>query len=146
TITSRLGGPIEVVRVVARSADKPRDAAVPADRLGFDPNEVLDDPSIDIVVEVMGGVDPTGAYLRRAIETGKHVVTANKALLAERGDALIELAEQRGVDLYFEAAVAGGIPIIRVLREALASDRIVSLRGIVNGTSNYVLSRMADEG
>jgi homoserine dehydrogenase len=95
---------------------------------------------------VIGGLHPAGDYVRTAIERKKHVVTANKALLAEKGDALIELAEQERVDLYFEAAVGGGIPIIRVLREALASDRVVALRGIVNGTSNYILSRMADAG
>src|SRR5690606_33375941 len=103
-------------------------------------------PDVDVVVEVMGGLHPAGELVKAALDLGKHVVTANKALLAEEGDALLETAEQKKVDLYFEAAVAGGIPIIRVLREALASDRIVSLRGIVNGTSNYVLSRMADEG
>jgi homoserine dehydrogenase len=101
---------------------------------------------VDVVVEVMGGVEPAGSIVRAALERGKHVVTANKALLSEAGDELLEMAESRKVDLYFEAAVAGGIPIIRVLREALASDRIVALRGIVNGTSNYVLSRMQGEG
>src|SRR5690606_4285687 len=103
-------------------------------------------PDVDVVVEVMGGLHPAGELVKAALDLGKHVVTANKALLAEEGDALLETAEQKKVDLYFEAAVAGGIPIIRVLREGLASDRIVALRGIVNGTSNYVLSRMQHEG
>jgi homoserine dehydrogenase len=94
----------------------------------------------------MGGVDPADSYLRRAIQGGKSVVTANKALLAARGHELIELAEARGVDLYFEAAVAGGVPVIRVLREAFASDRIIAVRGIINGTSNYILSRMTEAG
>jgi homoserine dehydrogenase len=146
SIESRLGGPIDVVRVVVRDRDKRRDPAIGADRLGTDARAIIDDPSIDVVVEVMGGLAPAGEYVQAAIEAGKHVVTANKALLAEHGDALIELAERRGVDLYFEAAVGGGIPIIRVLREAFASDRIVALRGIVNGTSNYVLTRMHDAG
>ncbi|MCZ7682711.1 MAG: homoserine dehydrogenase [Sandaracinaceae bacterium] len=84
--------------------------------------------------------------MRRAIERDRSVVTANKALLAEHGHELIELAEARGVDLYFEAAVAGGVPVIRVLREAMASDTVVALRGIVNGTSNYILSRMREAG
>ena len=142
TVEARLGAPIHVRRVVARDRAKSRDSMIPAERLSFDPAEVIADPEIDIVVEVMGGLEPAHTLIRQAIEAGKHVVTANKALIAEHGDALIELAEKKGVDLYFEAAVAGGIPILRVLREALASDRVVSLSGIVNGTSNYILSRM----
>jgi homoserine dehydrogenase len=146
TIEGRLGAPIEVRRIVARDPSKRRPAAVPADRLSFDPEAVLSDPDIDVVVEAVGGLEPAGSWVRAAIESGKHVVTANKHLLAEHGDELIQLAEERGVDLYFEAAVAGGIPIIRLLREAFTSDRIVALRGIVNGTSNYILSRMTDAG
>jgi homoserine dehydrogenase len=145
-IEGRLGGRIDVRRIAARDADKARAEAVPRDRLTFDPWSIIDDPDIDIVVEVMGGLAPAGELVRAAIERAKHVVTANKALLAEHGDELLELAEQKGVDLYFEAAVAGGIPIIRLLREAFASDRIVALRGIVNGTSNYILTRMTDAG
>jgi homoserine dehydrogenase len=111
-----------------------------------DPLAVVSDPDVDIVVEVMGGVDPADSYLRRALQAGKSVVTANKALLAARGHELIELAEAGQVDLYFEAAVAGGVPVIRVLREAFASDRIIAVRGIINGTSNYILSRMTESG
>ena len=146
SIEARLGGRLVVRRIAARDAAKERDPVVPLELLTFDPQVVLDDPSVDVVVEVVGGLEPAGQYVRQALERGKNVVTANKMLLAEHGHALIELAESRGVDLYFEAAVAGGIPIIRVLREALASDRILGLRGIVNGTSNYILSRMHDEG
>ena len=145
SIEARLGGRLVVRRIAARDPGRERDPVVPRELLTFDPQEVLDDPSVDVVVEVVGGLDPAGRYVREALERGKNVVTANKMLLAEQGHALIELAEARGVDLYFEAAVAGGIPIIRVLREALASDRILGLRGIVNGTSNYILSRMHDE-
>ena len=94
----------------------------------------------------MGGVSPAGDYVRRALAAGKSVVTGNKALISAEGPQLLALAEQRGADLYFEAAVAGGIPVIRVLREALVSDRIVALRGIVNGTSNYILSQMQEHG
>lgn len=144
-IEGRLGGSIDVRRVVARDRAKARSEMVPAG-LSFDPWDVIDDPDIDVVVEVMGGLSPAGELVRAAIERGKHVVTANKALLAEHGDELLELAESKGVDLYFEAAVAGGIPIIRLLRESLASDRIVALRGIVNGTSNYILTRMTEAG
>lgn len=147
TLRGRLGGAtLEVRRIAARDPDKPRDDVVPQALLGWEPEEVVAADDVDVVVEVMGGVEPAGRLLRAALERGKHVVTANKALLAEHGDELLGAAEARGVDLYFEAAVAGGIPIIRVLREALASDRIVALRGIVNGTSNYVLSRMTSEG
>jgi len=101
---------------------------------------------VDIVVELIGGVAVAERLVRTALEAKKHVVTANKALLAERGAALFELAAANGCDLYFEAAVAGAIPVIRVIRESLASDHIRSVRGIINGTSNYILSSMANEG
>jgi homoserine dehydrogenase len=145
TIEERLGAPIEVRRIVARDEKKAREVEAPPGTLCFDPEDVLGDPEIDIVVEVVGGTDLAGSFVRTAIERGKHVVTANKALLAEHSE-LIELAENKGVDLYFEAAVGGGIPIIRLLREAFTSDRIVALRGIVNGTSNYILTRMTVAG
>jgi homoserine dehydrogenase len=145
SLTRRLGAPIEVRRVVARDSGKDRGEHVPSELLSYDPETVLGDPDIDVVVEVMGGLEPAGAHVLRAIEAGKSVVTANKFLLAERGSELFERAEARGVDLAFEAAVCGGIPVIRVLREALVSDAVVALRGIVNGTSNYILSRMHEE-
>jgi homoserine dehydrogenase len=146
SIEARLGGSIDVRKIVARDRSKARGPFVPAALLGYDAEQLLADPEIDVVVEVMGGLEPAGAYLQRALSAGKSVVTANKALIADRGHALMELAESRGADLYFEAAVAGGIPVIRVLREALVSDRIVALRGIVNGTSNYILSQMQQHG
>ena len=146
SIEARLGGTIEVRRIAARNPSKDRGPYVPAELLTYDPAEVVDDPSVELLVEVAGGVEPTYSYIKRALEAGKSVVTANKALLAARGNELIELAEARGVDLYFEAAVAGGVPVIRVLREAFASDRIVAVRGIINGTSNYILSRMTEAG
>ncbi len=145
TIEGRLGAPIEIRRVVARDPNKAREIEPPEGTLSFDPDDVLNDPDIDIVVEVVGGIEPAKSFVQKAIEGGKHVVTANKALLAEHSE-LIEFAESKGVDLYFEAAVAGGIPIIRLLREAFSSDRIIALRGIVNGTSNYILSRMTVAG
>ena len=101
---------------------------------------------VDIVVELIGGVEVADRLVREALQAKKHVVTANKALLAERGASLFALAETNGCDLYFEAAVAGAIPVIRVIRESLASDRFLSVRGIINGTSNYILSSMANEG
>jgi homoserine dehydrogenase len=146
SIEGRMGGTIDVLRIAANDPRKERGPYVPMSLLTYDPGELVNDPEIELIVEVMGGVEPSYAYLKRAIEAGKSVVTANKALLAARGHELIELAEARGVDLYFEAAVAGGVPVIRVLREAFASDRIVAVRGIVNGTSNYILSRMQEAG
>jgi len=146
TIEARLGTSIEVRRVVARDPTKPRLIGLAAPVVTFDPEDVLGDPDVDVVVEVMGGLEPAGAFVRRAIESGRSVVTANKALLAEHGHELLELAESRGVDLYYEAAVGGGIPIIRLLREALSSDRVVSVQGIVNGTSNFILSSMRTSG
>lgn len=146
TIEGRLGAPIDVHRIAVGDITKTRDAIVPSDKICSDPFEVVNDPRVEIVVEVMGGTTLADEVLTAALECGKHVVTANKALVAEKGDVLLQTAEAKQVDLYFEAAVAGGIPIIRVLREGLASDRIVALRGIVNGTSNYIVSRMSAEG
>lgn len=146
TIEERLGASIAIRHVVVGNRAKPRAAIVPADRIGTDPAVVLDDPEVDVVVELMGGVDQAFTVVKAALERKKHVVTANKALLAERGEELFAIAEANGLDIYYEAAVAGGIPIIRVLREGFASDRIRSIRGIVNGTSNYILSRMQSAG
>ena len=146
SIEARLGGTIEVRRIAARDVHKDRGPYVPQELLTYNPAEVVNDPSVELVVEVMGGVEPSYEYLKAALEAGKSVVTANKALVAARGHELIELAEARGADLYFEAAVAGGVPVIRVLREAFASDRIRAVRGIINGTSNYILSRMSEAG
>ena len=107
---------------------------------------MLGDATIDVFVEVMGGVDPARGYVERALDTKRSVVTANKMLLAMHGPALVERAIAKGVDLAFEGSVGGGIPVIRVLREALASDWVMRLEGIVNGTCNYVLTRMRIEG
>jgi homoserine dehydrogenase len=145
-IEARLGARIAVRRVVARDLEKER--AVDVDRaiLSTRLEDLIEDPGIQVVVELIGGTDEAFALVRAALASGKHVVTANKALLATRGEAIFALAAEQGVDVYYEAAVCGGIPIIRTLREALASDRITSLHGIVNGTTNYILSAMAQEG
>jgi homoserine dehydrogenase len=111
-----------------------------------DPAKVLDDPGVDIVVELIGGLEPARSYILRALANGKHVVTANKALLATHGDELYDEARRRSRMLSFEAAVAGGIPLIRSVKEGLVANRITSLFGIVNGTCNYILSKMTDEG
>lgn len=145
-IEARVGAPIEITRVLVRDPAKERVAELDRKRITTDPGAILDDASIDVVVEVIGGVDPARAYLERAIAAGKQVVTANKMLLARHGAALLETARARGVDVAFEGAVGGGIPVIRVLRDSMASDTIESLSGIINGTSNYVLTRMRQGG
>jgi homoserine dehydrogenase len=111
-----------------------------------DAGRVLDDPSIHLVVELVGGLEPARTFILRALAGGKHVVTANKALLAHHGAELYEEARRRGVALAFEAAVAGGIPLIRAVKDGLVANRVLSLAGIVNGTCNYILSKMTDEG
>ena len=111
-----------------------------------DAQRVLSDPDIDIVIELVGGLEPARSFILKAFAHGKHVVTANKALLAHHGPELYEEARRRGVTLGFEAAVAGGIPLIRAVKEGLVANRILSVFGIVNGTSNYILSKMTDEG
>jgi homoserine dehydrogenase len=146
-LTQSVGAPLEIARVLVRDGDRER--VVPElDRalLTGDAEGLLGDRSIDIIVEVMGGVDPTKGFVERAIDSGKSVVTANKMLLAMHGPDLVARAVDRRVDLAFEASVGGGIPVIRVLREALAGDSVVKLEGIVNGTCNYVLTRMRNEG
>lgn len=141
----RAGAPLEVRRVLVRDLDKPRVPECDRSLLTTSADAVLDDPEIDLVVEVMGGAEG-GRLVERAIELGKGVVTANKFALAENGPRLIDLAIKKRVDLAFEGAVGGGIPIIRTLREAFASDWVQSLTAIINGTSNYVLTRMREGG
>ncbi len=145
-LEARVGASFDVVRVLVRDPEKERVPELDRARLTTDPEGILGDPAIDVVIEVMGGVEPARGHLTRAIEAGKQVVTANKMLLALHGGDLLERAKKRGVDLAFEGAVGGGIPVIRVLRDALASDTIASLSGIVNGTSNYILTRMRQDG
>jgi len=145
-LEARVGAPIDVVSVLVRDPEKDRVPELDRARLTTDPEVVLGDPSIDVIVEVMGGVEPARGLLTRAIDAGKQIVTANKMLLALHGGDLLERAKKRGVDLAFEGAVGGGIPVIRVLRDALASDTIASLSGIINGTSNYILTRMRADG
>ncbi|HEX5936506.1 MAG TPA: homoserine dehydrogenase, partial [Actinomycetota bacterium] len=123
-----------------------RELPIAADRFTDDPGVVVDDPAIDIVCELMGGVDPARELLTRALASGKSVVTANKELLATHGEELFRAADAAGGDLYFEAAVAGGIPLIRPLRESLAAERVDRILGIVNGTTNFVLTQMSEHG
>jgi len=145
-IERRLGARVHVRHVLVRDGARAREAGSLKDRLTTDYEKILADPKVEIVAELMGGVDQARAHLLRAIDGGRHVVTANKALLSQHGEELFARALQRGVDLHFEGAVCGGIPIIRTLRESLASDRIEELYGIVNGTTNLILTAMAEEG
>ena len=142
----RLGRPLEVTRVAVKDPSKPRPVDLEGIDVTTDAEAICTDPEIDIVIELVGGVDNAEALVRKALDHGKPVVTANKALLAERGNELFRLAGEKGVDLAFEAAVAGGIPIIKALREGLAGNRIQSVHAIANGTANYMLSRMRTEG
>ena len=140
-IEARLGRPVRVQRVFLRRDSRSR-AGVPEALLTADPAEVYAAADVDIVVELIGGVETAGKLVEAALRAKKPVVTANKALLAERAHELIALAGQNAVDLYYEGAVGGGIPVIRTLREAIASDRVVAIRAILNGTSNYIVSQM----
>ena len=139
-ISRRVGASIQVSHVASRSLDREQVKNVSGS--GSDPFVVANDPSIDILVETMGGYDPAFDVVKKALLNGKHVVTANKALIAERGNELFEIADRKGVVLAFESSVAGGIPIIKALREGLAANKINWLAGIINGTGNFILSEM----
>lgn len=143
-ITERCGARAEIRRVAVRDLSKARD--IPADRLTARWLEVVHDPQVDIVIELMGGTTTALEVARAAIQAGKPLITANKALLAEAGEELFLLAEKNGVPIYFEASVAGGIPIVKALREGLCANHILSMHGIINGTCNYILTRMSEEG
>lgn len=144
-LASTVGAPLEVAKVLVRDPDKDRVSECKREWLTTDP-EVVFGEKTDVVVEVMGGEEPARTYIERAIDAGKSVVTANKLVLAKHGPALVERAIANGVDLAFEASVGGGIPVLRTLREALTSDWVQSAYAILNGTCNYVLTRMRDEG
>jgi homoserine dehydrogenase len=145
-IERRLGARVSVRHVLIRDPGKTRPEGPLTKLITRDFDRILADREVSVVVEVMGGVDAAREMLLKAIDSGRHVVTANKALLATHGEELFGRALQKGVDLHFEGAVCGGIPIIRTLREALASDRIEEIFGIVNGTTNLILTAMAEEG
>ncbi|HEY9629563.1 MAG TPA: homoserine dehydrogenase [Coleofasciculaceae cyanobacterium] len=137
---------IEIYRVGVRSLDKPRAVNLPPHLLTTDLESIVTDPNIDLVVEVMGGLEPARSLMLKAIAHGKHVVTANKAAIARFGDEIFTAANEAGVYVLLEAAVAGGIPVIEPLKQSLCANRIESVTGIVNGTTNYILSRMQTEG
>jgi len=145
-ISRRVGVPIEIVRIADLDVTRDRGLTLPPGLLTTDAKQILADPSIDIVVELIGGCDVAKCIILEAIAAGKHVVTANKALLALHGEEIFAAASRTGVDLGFEASVGGGIPVIQSLREGLAANTIQSIYGIINGTANYILSRMTQEG
>ncbi len=142
----QVGAPLVVRRAAVRDLTKPRTVDLPPGVLTADVDDILGDPSIAIVVEVIGGEEPAGTYIRRALAAGKHVVTANKELMAKSGPELLAEAHQRGLDIMFEASVGGGIPLIAPLRRDLLANRITSIRAIINGTTNYILTSMAQDG
>lgn len=146
SISGKTGLELEVVAVAVKDATKARGVDLPEGIITEDPESVVSNPGVQLVVEIMGGETPAGDLVQRALELGKPVVTANKALVAARGRELIQAAERSGVPLLFEAAVGGGIPIIRPLSETLAGERLDRILGIVNGTTNYILSSMTEHG
>jgi homoserine dehydrogenase len=143
-LTARVGAPVELAGIAVRKPNKHRE--VPAELLTTDAEGLVTSAEVDVVVEVIGGIEPARTLLLAALRAGKSVVTANKALLAEHSGELFEASDASGADLYFEAAVAGAIPLLRPLRESLAGDRITRVMGIVNGTTNFILSGMDSTG
>jgi homoserine dehydrogenase len=145
-IAQQVGIPVVLHRIAVAHPDRPRQIRVPDGLIVGDARSVLDDPAVDIVVEVMGGIEPAHAYIRRALTAGKAVVTANKQVMSSRGGDLLALAARSQVDLFFEASVAGGIPVVKAIAESLAANTITGIVGILNGTTNYILTRMSQEG
>ena len=144
-ISVQAGRPVNLKKVLVRDASRPRDVQLPDGVITTNPEDVLADPDISLVVEVIGGESPATQYLQDALKAGKHVVTANKEVMAKRGPELLALAQQRNVNLLYEASVGGGIPIIGCLVKELAANRFRSVRSIINGTTNYILTRMAND-
>jgi homoserine dehydrogenase len=144
-IKRRLGVPVEIVKIADLNIQRDRGVAVPPGLLTTRAQEVIGHPDVDIVVELMGGYEPARTMILDAVARGKSVVTANKALLAVHGEEIYAAAEKAGVGLGFEGAVGGGIPIIRAMKEGLAANRIQSIYGIINGTANYILTKMTEE-
>jgi len=145
-IARRAGREIKIIQASARDLKKPRPCATDGIQLVADAREIVRNPEVEVVVELIGGYEPARALVLEAIEHGKHVVTANKALIAVHGNEIFAAAQKKGVMVAFEAAVAGGIPIIKTIREGLTANRIEWLAGIINGTSNFILSEMRDKG
>jgi len=146
SITQKVGKPVELAKVLVNNTAKQRSITLSDGVLTDNPNDVLDNPEINIIVEVMGGIEPAKSYIIRAFENGKQVISANKDLIAIHGRELFDAAKNKNSDLFFEASVAGGIPIIRPLKECLAGNKLEQVMGIINGTTNYILTQMAQKG
>jgi homoserine dehydrogenase len=142
-IFSKTGKSIHLKRILVKDVSKPRDESIPKDMITSNPEDILDDPSIQIVVEVMGGSDPARTLLERCLSQGKHVVTANKEVISKYGPELQEVADENNACLLYEASVCGAIPVINALSSPLLANNIQNIRGIINGTSNYILTDMA---
>ncbi len=143
-IAKKSGIEMRVMRIGIKDPLKERD--LPTELFTTDLESIVDDPNIDVILELVGGVDPAGRLVERALLNGKHVVTANKELMAKEGGRLVHLAKSRGLDLHYEAAVGGGIPIVQPLKHQLAGNDVLKMMGILNGTTNYILTKMAREG
>ena len=143
SIAKRVGEPVEI-KYVLDLRDFPGDPI--QDKIVHDYKTIAEDPEVKIVVETMGGVEPAYTFVKAMLEAGKHVTTSNKALVAEKGAELIALAKEKNVNFMFEASVGGGIPIIRPINDCLTAERIVEVSGILNGTTNYILTKMEQEG
>lgn len=145
-IKHKLGCEIEINKILVNDLDKQRDIVIDRSWLTNDPGELVDNEAIDVIVEVMGGIEDTNQLMERAIQNKKHIVTANKDLMAVHGQKLLRLAKANHCDILYDASIAGGIPIVRTLADGLASDHIEKIMGIVNGTTNYIMTKMTDEG
>jgi len=145
-LSRRAGVELCLRRVLVRDLGKRRTIEIEPDLLTAEPADVLEDPAIEVLIEVAGGDEPMRSYLERAIQAGKHVITANKVVMAKHGPELLDQAAEKNVDIYFEAAVGGGIPLISTFRTDLQANRIESVSAVINGTTNYVLGRMASAG
>ncbi|AGK55477.1 homoserine dehydrogenase [Bacillus sp. 1NLA3E] len=142
----QVGCPVKLKKILVKDLNKPRAVEVSQELLTTNEDDILNDPDIDVIIEVMGGVEHTKEYVLKALKQKKHVVTANKDLMAVYGTELHTVAAENGCDLFYEASVAGGIPILRSLVDGLASDRITKMMGIVNGTTNFILTKMTKQG
>ena len=145
-IQERLGAEIVLKKIADKDTTRDRGVEVDKSVLTMDANDIINDPSINIVIELVGGIEPAKTFIIKALKNKKHVVTANKALLSQHGEEIFKTAQGNGVDIGFEARVGGGIPIIKALKEGLVANKINSIYGIINGTANYILSKMTNEG
>jgi homoserine dehydrogenase len=142
----QVGCPVLIERILVQHVDKERTIHIDSNKLTEDPWSVINSPEIDVIIEVMGGIGLAKEYILAALERGKHIVTANKDLMAQHGQEILQKASEKGCDVFYEASVAGGVPILRTLVEGFSSDRIYKMMGIVNGTTNYILTKMSQEG